>query len=83
MDRTELEATKYERAERVATILLLLGAAVGLQALGASEGVVGGAVGAAAGLIMPGQSRTRAVVAAGLGALAFSTLDVWAPAVLS
>ncbi len=74
MDKNELDATKYERLERVATILLLLAAATGLQALGASEGVVGGAVGAAAGLIMPGQSRTRAVVAAGVGALAFSLL---------
>ena len=81
MDRVEVESQKWERLERFATIFAFLATAVGLHALHASDAVVGGAIGAASALVMPGGGsvRARAVVTAGAGALIGAVISGWSP----
>lgn len=81
MDRVEADAQKWERIERFGTIVAFLAAALGLHALHASDAVVGGAIGAASALVMPGggTSRARAVAAAGTGALIGAFVSGWDP----
>lgn len=83
MDRVEADAQKWERIERVATIFGFLAAAIGLHALHASDAVVGGAIGAASALVVPGSgaSRARAVVTAGVGAIVGAVWSGWLPGV--
>lgn len=78
-DPKKLSPEALALIERVSTILLLLCAAVALQALDAPEGVIGTAVGAAASLIVPGGSRPRALVGAGAGAIIGAIAGGWVP----
>ena len=73
------KAARDERVERFATIVTLLAFAGGLQALGAPESTVGGCIGAALGLVMPGGSRARALATAGAGALLGAIASGWSP----
>lgn len=73
------KAQRDERIERFATIVTLLAFAGGLQALGAPESTVGGCIGAALGLVMPGGSRARALTTAGAGALLGAVVSGWVP----
>jgi hypothetical protein len=79
-DPKKLSPDAIALIERISTILLLLSAAVALQALHAPEGVIGTAVGAAASLIVPGGSRPRALVGAGAGAILGAIAGGWVPA---
>lgn len=81
MDKNEVDFVKWERLERFGTIVAFLGAALALHALHASDAVVGGAIGAASALVLPGgaASRPRAVALAGAGALAGALVGGWAP----
>lgn len=69
--------------ERVAYVLSLSALSIALQAMGASEGVVGGAVGAAVALAMPNGTRGRVIASSGAGAVLGLVLSGWTPAVIS
>jgi len=81
MDKLDIEALKWERLERFGTIAAFLLAAISLHALHASDAVVGGAIGAASALVLPGgaASRPRAVALAGAGAIVGALMGGWAP----
>jgi|GEM_PF-1874509 hypothetical protein len=81
MDKNEVDLVKWERLERFGTIAAFLLAAISLHALAASDAVVGGAIGAASALVLPGgaASRPRAVALAGAGALVGALVGGWAP----
>ena len=81
MDKHEVDLVKWERLERFGTIAAFLLAAISLHALHASDAVVGGAIGAASALVLPGgaASRPRAVALAGAGALVGTLMGGWAP----
>lgn len=83
MDPNQVLHDKHERLERVATLVSLLVATVVLQILDAPESLVGGALGAAAALVVPGGSRTRSIVAAGAGAALGAMLGGWIPSGLA
>lgn len=81
MDKHEVDFVKWERLERFGTIAAFLLAAISLHSLDASDAVVGGAIGAASALVLPGgaASRPRAVALAGAGALVGALVGGWAP----
>jgi outer membrane lipoprotein SlyB len=81
MDKHEVDLAKWERLERFGTIAAFLLAAISLHALHASDAVVGGAIGAASALVLPGgaASRPRAVALAGAGAILGALMGGWAP----
>lgn len=81
MDKHEADAQRWERLERFGTIVAFLATAVALHSLHASDAVVGGAIGAASALVIPGGSisRPRAVVLAGAGALVGALVGGWTP----
>lgn len=83
MDKLEVESIKWERLERFGTIAAFLLAAISLHALAASDAVVGGAIGAASALVLPGgaASRPRAVALAGAGAIVGALMSGWAPGI--
>lgn len=83
LKRAELDARRDrdERVERVATIAALILAAIGMQAMGAPESVVGGAIGAAVALAVPGGNRSRAMLASGAGAIIGAIAGGWMPGV--
>lgn len=85
MDQHDVNAQKWERLERLATILAFLVAAIVLHVFDAEDALVGGAIGAASALVVPGGSpgRARAAIAAGAGALLGAALGSFDPTVLS
>lgn len=86
MDANEVASQKWERIERFATIFSFLAAAVALHGLDAPPGIVGGAIGAASALVVPGGrgGSARAAVAAGVGAvIGTAFFDGWDPTMLA
>lgn len=68
-----------ERIERIATIVGLLTAGIILQAIGAPESLVGGAIGAAAALVRSNPTARATILASGAGAAMGALMGGWAP----
>lgn len=85
MDANEVASQKWERIERFATILAFLTAAILLHVFEAQDALVGGAIGAASALVVPGggHGRARAAMAAGVGALIGAALGGFDPTMLA